>query len=237
MKVLHRIHQQIWKTQQWSQDWKRTVFIPIPKKGNAKECSNYRTIVIISHASKVMPQVLQARLQQNVNQELADIQAGFTKGRGTRDQIAKTRWTTEKSKRIPEKHHLLYWLYQSLWVCGSQQTRKFFKFSSVSSVVQWCLTLRPCESQHARPPCPSPTPGVDSNLRPSSRWCHPDISPSVITFSSCPQSFPASGSFLLSQFFASGGQSIGASASVSVLPMNIRVNRCWQFDLWFLCLL
>ena len=88
MKVLHSICQQIWKTQQWPQDWKRLVFIPISKKGNAKECSNYRTIALISHASKVMLKILQARLQQYVNRELADVQAGFRKGRGTRDQIA-----------------------------------------------------------------------------------------------------------------------------------------------------
>ena len=87
MKVLHSICQQIWKTQQWPQDRKRSVFIPILKKGNAKECSNYCTIVL-SHASKVMLRVLQARLQQYVNQELPDVQAGFRKGRGTRDQIA-----------------------------------------------------------------------------------------------------------------------------------------------------
>ena len=85
MKVLHSISQQICKTQQWPQDWKRSVFISVTKEGNAKECSNYHTIVIISHASKVMPQILQARLQQNVNQERPDVQAGFTKGRGTRD--------------------------------------------------------------------------------------------------------------------------------------------------------
>ena len=88
VKVLHSVCQQIWKTQQWSQDWKRSVFIPIPKKGNAKECSNYRTIALISHASKVMLKILQARLQQDVNRELPDVQAGFRKGRGTRDQIA-----------------------------------------------------------------------------------------------------------------------------------------------------
>ena len=86
VKVLHSICQQIWKTQQWLQDWKRSVFIPIPKKGNAKECSNYyHTIVLISHASKVILKVLQARLQQYVNLELPDVQAGFRKGRGTRD--------------------------------------------------------------------------------------------------------------------------------------------------------
>ena len=87
VKVLHSICQQIWKTQQWPQDWKRAVFIPIPKKGNAKECSNYRIIALISHASKVMLKILQARLQQYVNCELPDVQAGFRKGRGTRDQL------------------------------------------------------------------------------------------------------------------------------------------------------
>ena len=85
VKLLHSICQQIWKTQQWPQHWKRSVFIPIPKKGNAKECSNYHTIVLISHASKVMLKILQARLQQYVNRELPDVQAGFRKGRGTRD--------------------------------------------------------------------------------------------------------------------------------------------------------
>ena len=85
--MLHSICQQIWKTQQWPQDWKRSVFIPIPNKSNAKECSNYRTIAVISHASKVMLKILQARLQQYVNHELPVVQAGFRKGRGTRDQI------------------------------------------------------------------------------------------------------------------------------------------------------
>ena len=88
VKVLHSICQHIWKTQQWPQDWERSVFIPIPKKGNAKACSNYRTIARISHASEVMFKILQARLQQYMNCELADIEAGFRKGRGTRDQIA-----------------------------------------------------------------------------------------------------------------------------------------------------
>ena len=85
VKVLHSICQQIWKTQQWPQDWKRSVFIPIPKKGKAKECSNYHTIALISHASKVMLKILQVRLQQYVNRELPDVQAGFRKGRVTRD--------------------------------------------------------------------------------------------------------------------------------------------------------
>ena len=88
VKVLHSVCQQIWKTQQWPQDWKRSVFIPIPKKGNAKECANYCTIALISQTSKVMLKILQARLERYMNPELPDVQAGFRKGRGTRDQIA-----------------------------------------------------------------------------------------------------------------------------------------------------
>ena len=107
VKVLHSICQQVLKSQPWPQDWKRSVFIPIPKKGNAKECSNYCTIALISHASKVMLKILQARLQQYVNRELPDTQARFRKGRGTRDQIANICWIIKKSKRIPEKHLLL----------------------------------------------------------------------------------------------------------------------------------
>ena len=97
VKVLHSICQQIWKTQQWLQDWKKSVFIPIPKKGNVKECSDYHTIALISHASKVMLKILQARLQQYVNCEIPDVQAAFRKGRGTRDQIANIRWLIEKA--------------------------------------------------------------------------------------------------------------------------------------------
>ena len=88
VKVLYSICRQIWKTQQWPQDWKRSVFIPIPKKGNPKECSNYHTIALILQVSKIILKVLQVRLQQYVNHELPDVQAGFRKGRGTRDQIA-----------------------------------------------------------------------------------------------------------------------------------------------------
>ena len=108
VKMLHSIFQQIWKTQQWPQDWKRSVFIPILKKGNAKECSNYCTIALISHASKLMLKVLQARLQQYMNRELPDVQAGFRKGRGTRDQIANIHWIIKKAS-VPEKH--LFLLY------------------------------------------------------------------------------------------------------------------------------
>ena len=100
VKVLHSICQQIWKTQHWPQDWKRSVFIPIPKKGNAKECSTYWTTALISRASKVMLKILQARLQQYVNREFPDVQAGFRKGRGTRDQIANIHWIMEKAREF-----------------------------------------------------------------------------------------------------------------------------------------
>ena len=120
VQVLHSICQQIWKTQQWPQDWKKSVFIPIWKKGNAKECSNYCMIALISHASKVMLKILKARLQQYVNWELPDIQAGFRKGRGTRDQIANIHCIIEKAREFQKKHLiLLYWLCQSLWLFGS----------------------------------------------------------------------------------------------------------------------
>ena len=100
VKVLYLICQQIWKTQQWPQDWKRSVFIPIPKKGNAKEYSNYRTIALISRASKVVLKILHARLQQYVNHELPDVQVGFRKGRRTRDQIANICWIIEKAREF-----------------------------------------------------------------------------------------------------------------------------------------
>ena len=100
--MLHSICQQIWKTQQWPQNWKRSVFISIPKKGNAKECSDYRTIALISHTRKVMLKILQARLQQYVNCALPDVQAGFRKGRGTRDQIANICWIIEKARTFPK---------------------------------------------------------------------------------------------------------------------------------------
>ena len=100
IEVLHSIYQQIWKTQQWPQDWKRSVFIPIRKKENAKEWSNYCTIALISHTSKVMLKIPQARLQHYVNRELPDVQAGFRKGRGTRDQIANILWIIKKAREF-----------------------------------------------------------------------------------------------------------------------------------------
>ena len=106
--MLQSICQQIWKTQQWLRDWKRSVFIPIPKKGNPKECSNYCTTALISHASKGMLKILQARLQQYVNRELQDVQAGFRKGRGTRDQIANIHWIIEKAREFQKNIYFCF---------------------------------------------------------------------------------------------------------------------------------
>ena len=123
MKVLHSICQQIWKTQQWPQDWKMSIFILIPKKGNAKECSNYCTIALISHASKAMLKILQARLQQFVNCELPDVQAGFRKGRGTRDQIANIHWIMGKAREFQKNNYFCFIDYAKdfVWItihCG-----------------------------------------------------------------------------------------------------------------------
>ena len=108
--MLHSICKKIWKTQQWPQDWKRSVFISIPKKGNAKECSNYCTIALISHAIKVILKILQARLQQYMNCELPDVQAGFRKGRGTKDQIANIHWIIGKAREFQKKKKNLFLL-------------------------------------------------------------------------------------------------------------------------------
>ena len=121
VKMLHSICQQVWKTQQWPQDWKRLGFIPIPKKGNAKECSHYHTVAFISHASKALLKILQARLQQYMNYELPDVQAGFRKGRGTRDQMTNIHWIIEKAREFQKKStSALLTTQKSL--CGSQQT-------------------------------------------------------------------------------------------------------------------
>ena len=117
VKVLHSICQQIWKTRQWPQDWKRSVFIPILKKDNTKEWSNYHTIALISHASKVMLKILQARLQQQVNRELRDVQAGFRKGRGTRDQIANIRWIIEKGRQFQKNIYFCFIDYTKAFYC------------------------------------------------------------------------------------------------------------------------
>ena len=124
VKVLHSIHQQIWKTQQWPQDWKRSVFIPIPKKGDSKECSNDHTIALISHASKVMLKIFQAKLQQYVNCELPDVQARFRKSRGIRDQTANISWITEKAREYQKNIYFCFIDYTKTFNCGSQQTIK-----------------------------------------------------------------------------------------------------------------
>ena len=118
VKVLYSLCQQIWKTQQWPQDWEKVSFHSNPKKGNAKECSNYCTFSPISHTSKLMLKILQPRLQQYMNCELPNVQAGFRKGRGTRDQIANISWIIKKAREFQKVSPLLYWLYQSLWLCG-----------------------------------------------------------------------------------------------------------------------
>ena len=123
VKVLHSICQQICKTQQWPQDWKRSVFILIPKRSNAKECSNYHTIALISHTSKEMLRILQARLQQYVNHEIPDAQAGFRKGRGTRDQMANIRWITERARAFQKNIYICFIDYAkaTVWIttnCG-----------------------------------------------------------------------------------------------------------------------
>ena len=121
VKVLRSICQQIWKTQQWPQDWKRSVFIPIPKKGNARECSNHHTIALISHVSKVMLKILQARLQQYINQELPDVQGGLRKGRGTRDQIANIHWIIEKAREFQKHIYFCFIDYAkaSVWITAN----------------------------------------------------------------------------------------------------------------------
>ena len=128
VKVLQSICQHIWKTQQWPQDWKRSVFIPIPKKGNAKECSNYCTIALISHSSKVILKILQARLQQYMNCELPDIQPGFRKFGGTRDQIANIHWITEKAREFQKNIYFCIIDYTKAYDCvGHNKLWKILK--------------------------------------------------------------------------------------------------------------
>ena len=128
VKVLHSTYQQIWKTQQWPQDWKRSVLIPIPKKGNAKECSNNGTVALISRASKLMLTILQARLQQYMKWELANVQTGFRKGKGTRDQIANICWIIEKARQYQKNIYsasLTTPKLLTVWI--TINCRKFFK--------------------------------------------------------------------------------------------------------------
>ena len=121
--MLHSVYQKIWKPQQWPQDWKRSVFIPIPKEGNAKDCSSYFTIALISHASEVMLKILQARLQQYVNCELPDVQAGFKKGRGPRDQIANICWIMEKAREFQKNIYFCFTDHAKAFDCVENSER------------------------------------------------------------------------------------------------------------------
>ena len=156
VKALNSICQQMWKTQQWPQDWIRSVFIPIPKKGNAKKCSNYCTIVFIPQASKVMLKILQARLQQYVNQDFPEAQAGFRKGRGIRDQIANIHWFTEKAREFQE----------NIYSASLTTLKPLTVFSSVAQLSPTLCDPMNCSTPG---PCPSPTPGVHSDSCPLSQ--------------------------------------------------------------------
>ena len=149
MKVLHSIYQQLWKTQQLPQDWKRSVFIPTPKKGNAKECSNYCTIALISHASKVMLKILQARLQQYVNCELSDVQAGFRKSRGTRDQIANIGWVIKKARESQKNIYFCFIDYAEAFDCVDHN--KLWKILQDMKIPDHlsCLLRSLCANQEA----------------------------------------------------------------------------------------
>ena len=138
-KVLHSIRQQIWKTQQWPQDWKRSVFIPIPKKGNAKECSSYHTIVLISHASKAMLKIHQARLQQSMNREIPDVQAGFRKGRGTRDQIANICWINKKAREFQK--NIYFYLIDYAEAFDSVDNNKLWKILKEEGIPDYLTCL------------------------------------------------------------------------------------------------
>ena len=147
--MLHSICQQIWKTQQWPQDWKRSVFIPIPKKGNAKECSNYCTVTLISHSSKVMFKILQDRLQQYMNQKLSCVQAGFRKGRGTRDQIANIRWIIEEAREFQKNIYFSFIDYTQAFDCVDHN--KLWKILIEMGISDHltCLLKNPCVGQEA----------------------------------------------------------------------------------------
>ena len=146
VKVLHSICQQIWKTQQWPQDWKSSVFIPISKKGNAKECSNYNTIALISHASKVMLKIVQARLQEYMNQELPDVQSGFRKGRRTRDQISNIHWITVKAREFQKNiYSASLVMLKPLTVWMAANCGKFLKrwaYQTIQATWEICMQVK-----------------------------------------------------------------------------------------------
>ena len=149
LKVLHSVCHKIRKTQKWPQDWKRSVFIPIPNKGNAKESSNYCTIALISHASKVMRKILQARLQQYVNRELPDVQAGFRKGRGTRDQIANICWIIKKAREFQKDIYFCFIDYTKAFDCVEGFHSKLWKILKEMGIPDHltCLLRNLCAGQ------------------------------------------------------------------------------------------
>ena len=149
VKVLHSICQQMWKTQQWPQDWKRSDFIPIPKKGNAKERSNYHTVVLISHASKVMLKILQARLQQYVNHDLPEVYVGFRKGRRTRGQIANIHWIIEKAREFQKNSYFCFIDYVKAFDCVDHS--KLWKILKEMGIPDYlnCLLRNLCSGQEA----------------------------------------------------------------------------------------
>ena len=144
MKVLHSICQKIWKTQQWPQDWKRSVFIPILKKDNAKECTNYHTIALTSHTSKLMLKLLQARLQQYMNHELPDVQAGCRKGRGTRDQTANIYWIIEKAREFQKNIYFCFIDYAKAFDCVDHN--KLWKILKEMGIPYFPLEKSVCRS-------------------------------------------------------------------------------------------
>ena len=149
VKVLNSICQQTWKTQQWPQDWKRSVFIPIPKKGSAKECSNYHTIALISHTSKVTLKILQARLQQYMNRELPDVQVRFKKGRGTRGQIFNISWFTEKAREFQKNIYFCFISYAKAF--DYVDHNKLWKILQEPGITDYliCLLRNPYAGQKA----------------------------------------------------------------------------------------
>ena len=150
VKMLHSICQQIWKTQQWTRDWKSSVFFPIPKKGDAKECSNSHTIALISQASKVMLKILQARLQQYTSHELPDVQVGFRKGRGTRDQIANICWLIKTASKFQKNIYFCFADYAKAFDCVD--LNKLWKIMKEMGIPDHltCLLRNLCEGQYAK---------------------------------------------------------------------------------------
>ena len=146
VKVLHSICQQIWETQKWPQEWKRSVFIPIPNNGNAKNCSNYHTVALISHVSKVMLKILQARLQQYVNHEFPDVQARFRKGRGIRAHVANVCWIIEKAREFQKNNYFCFIDYAKAFDLVDHNKLEIFQEMGIPDHLT-CLLRNLCASQ------------------------------------------------------------------------------------------